>query len=146
MVSLGLQTFYFPMTFTKKKSVFEKLIYVAWWIIFGVGIGIYSTTTSIAYLSIAIHKYEHDDKFARKNMVFTLMFYLLIQLKSAIFGRKHLRDIIFWTLGDEINWMCNADPDICAGVGLHFWWDEAWNEELCREREGGDCDLDVADL
>ena len=54
--------------------------------------------------------------------------------------------MLFFMLGDEINWLCDRNDNLCAGWGLKFWWDEAWNEQVCLEENNGDCELDVADL
>ena len=127
MVSSGLQTLFFPFTFMNL-HVYEKLAYVMLWLINGCLLGIMSATTGIAYLIVAWSKYEDDPNFAKKNITYTLMLYLLMLLKSVVMGHKHIGSVIFFMLGDEINWICDKNDDLCKGWGLEFWWNEAWNE------------------
>ena len=145
MINYGLQAFFFPFTFMNL-NVAEKLIYVGFWIINGGLWNVLTATTIIGYLIVTISKYETDSQFAKKSVWTTLLLYLLLVLKSAVLGHKHFKSMIFFMLGDEINWLCDKNDSLCAGWGLEFWWNEAWNEEVCIEENEGDCDLDVSDL
>ena len=57
MITYGLQAFFFPMSFIRDLSVFERLTYVGFWIINGGLLNILTVTTIIAYLIVTLAKY-----------------------------------------------------------------------------------------
>ena len=146
MITYGLQCFFFPFSFMRDLNVVERLTYVGFWIINGGLLNILTATTIIGYLIVTLVKYEEDTQFAKKSVTTTLLLYLVLVLKSAVLSRKHFKSMIFFMLGDEINWLCDRNSSLCAGWGLEFWWNEAWNEEVCLEENNGKCDIDVSDL
>ena len=57
-------------------------------------------------------------------------------------GHIYIKDSIYYMLGEEINKMCDTYKDdmLCKGFGIKYWWNDAWNEDICEEEDNDDCD------
>ena len=75
VVSSGLQAIMFPLTFANL-NLFERLGWVALWLVNGFVFGTWTTITVLAYFLVAAAKYETDPDLSVKNLWITFVIYL----------------------------------------------------------------------
>ena len=138
VVACGLQALLFPFTFMGL-SLPERIGYILLWVVHGAALGLLSTVTVLSYFVVAAVKYTDDPVFAYKNVWITWVIYLAFQVKSFFLAHRYFKETVFYMLGTEINAICDKYPDLCKGWGLKYWWNAAWNDEICVEEENGDC-------
>ena len=121
--------------------LWERIGYIMLWIVNGIIIGIFDIVTVMLYYVVAAVYWTDDDDFAKtmKNLWITMALVGLWYGKTIWLFYENFTDSLFYMLGTEINTICDKYPDLCKGWGLKWWWNSAWNDEICYEEENGDC-------
>ena len=120
-------------------NLFERIGFVFLWIVHGFIFGQLTVITVLSYFVVSAINYTHDPSFAIKNVWITLLIYLAFQVKAFFLWHAYFKDTAFYMLGTEINEICDKYPGLCKGWGLKYWWNAAWNDDICVEEENGNC-------
>ena len=119
--------------------LWERIGYIMLWIVNGLVIGLLDIVTILSYFVVAAVKWTDDPDFEHKYVWITFATVAVWFVKTIWLLRHFFKDSLFFMLGTEINAICDKYPDLCKGWGLKWWWNAAWNDEICDEEENGHC-------